>query len=157
LLGFLFFYSIDVAANTPNSNQPLIDPEHNAWIELSNNVAYKPNPPSEYIPPPPVRPRTGNYCSCVNYVKALTGFSQSIGYARNWPINSSTPFVGAVVVTSEGPYGHVAVITAITEDGFLILDEANYSPCRHTTGRHLSVDSPLILGYWVKIINPTPQ
>jgi hypothetical protein len=152
-LGYLFFHSVDVAATTTNNFPPLVGPDDNAWIDSQNNVAYKPNPPPEESAPPKPRPlvHASVYCSCVNYVKALTGFSTTIGLARNWPINSSTPEIGGVVITTESrpgtSTGHVAYIRDV-QDGFLILNEANYVSCRQTTGRKLAIDSPLIIGYW---------
>lgn len=92
----------------------------------------------------------GQYSSCVAYVKAVTGFSQVIGYAKNWPINSTTPQVGSVVVTTESRpgtnTGHVAIITKI-EDGLLYLKEANYIPNQLST-RTLNINSPVIKGYY---------
>lgn len=92
-----------------------------------------------------------SYCSCVLHAKALTGFSISIGLAKRWPRNSEIPSIGAVVITKESPSGtntgHVAQIIDI-QDGYLILDEANYQRCQRTVGRKLPINSPLILGYW---------
>jgi hypothetical protein len=87
------------------------------------------------------------YCSCVLYGKQLTGYSNPVGYARNWPKNSTEPTIGGVVITSESNVGHVAVITGI-QGGKLILREANFIPCKETIGRELDINSPLILGFW---------
>lgn len=89
-----------------------------------------------------------NLCSCVDYVQAVTGIRIGvIGFARNWPINSREPRIGSVVITSESAAGHVARIIGIEGDD-LILDEANYSRCRKTTGRRLNKRSGLIRGYF---------
>lgn len=91
---------------------------------------------------------SSGFCSCVIYAKALTGYSQSVGYARNWPKNSLVPTVGGVVITNESRVGHVGVITAIDGDNITII-EANYSICRKTI-RILNTSNPVILGYWNK-------
>jgi len=88
-------------------------------------------------------------CSCVLFAKRLTGFTQSVGYAKNWPRNTETPQVGGVVITSESSgynTGHVAVISAIEGDT-LTLQEANFERCKHTS-RKIKVDDKIILGYW---------
>jgi len=95
--------------------------------------------------------RTGtvqnNYCSCVLHVKVLTGFAEKVGQAKNWPSNTSEAHIGGVVITRESSAGHVAKIIDI-QDGYLILDEANWIKCSRTVGRRLRIDSKLILGYW---------
>ncbi len=53
----------------------------------------------------------------------------------------------------EGYYGHVAVIREIRGTD-LVLEEANYSRCRKTTGRVLPISSPLIKGYWYEEVTP---
>lgn len=87
-----------------------------------------------------------NYCSCVLYAKSQTGFTQSVGNARNWPKNSKTPMVGGVVVTNESRAGHVAIITKI-EDSLLFIQEANYSRCK-LSSRTINVRDPRIIGFW---------
>ncbi len=136
-----------VAAHSLNNFPPPTQLDQSAWVDTQINVAYKPNPPAEYIPPPP-RPPRSTYCSCVNYVKALTGFRTSIGMAKYWPRNSVAATVGAVVITNESRYGHVAFIAGI-EGNELILSEANYSRCRKTNGRRLNISAPSIIGYWI--------
>lgn len=89
-----------------------------------------------------------NYCSCVDYVRAVTGIDVGvIGYARNWPINSQEPRVGGVVITAESSAGHVAKIIGIEGDD-LILDEANYSRCRRTSGRRLNRHNRVVRGFY---------
>lgn len=104
--------------------------------------------------PTPKKPEYRSYsktvkCSCVLYARLITGLNESVGLAKNWPINSKYPTIGGVVVTSEGKVGHVAVIKDI-KDGKLILDESNWVSCTITSGRELPIDSPLIRGYWDK-------
>lgn len=93
-------------------------------------------------------------CSCVLAVKRLTGFTQSVGYAKNWPRNTDTPQVGGVVITNEsssGTYktGHVAYISVIQDD-VITLDEWNYVRCKHTT-RTIKVGDKRIIGFWKPI------
>lgn len=51
-----------------------------------------------------------------------------------------------VVVTREGPFGHVAVILGI-EDSKLSIIEANYAPCKVST-RSLSLEDSRIRGFY---------
>lgn len=93
----------------------------------------------------------GIYCSCVLTAKYLTGKSPgSVGYARNWPINSQVPKVGAVMVSKESSYGtytgHVAVVTAVTNTT-ITLKEGNFSRCQLTT-RTIPRNYWAIRGYW---------
>lgn len=85
-------------------------------------------------------------CSCVSYAKAKTGFSQVVGYAKNWPINSAYPTKGGVVVTAEGFYGHVAYITEVYEDSFKVT-EANFTKCSVTT-RTIQLTNSNIIGFY---------
>lgn len=85
-------------------------------------------------------------CQCVGYAKALTGFTQSIGRASNWPRNSTEPVVGGVVVTNESASGHVGIILRVWEDT-IVITEKNYIPCKVGT-RELRKDDPRIKGYW---------
>lgn len=97
-----------------------------------------------------VKVETGNYCSCVSHVRAITGTNTGIiGVARNHPINSQTPEVGAIVVLAEGSIGHVAVVTSVNEES-ITLDEANYAHCQRTTGRTLKRTSSRIRGFYTK-------
>lgn len=87
------------------------------------------------------------YCSCVTYQKAYYGLTQSIGFARNWPLNAKIGAVGGLIVLNIGKYGHVARIVAIGLNGYVV-DEANYVRCSHTTGRVISFDDVTIKGFW---------
>jgi len=90
---------------------------------------------------------SGGFCSCVLFAKSLTGYSKLVGNARNWTKNSKVPVVGGVVITNESRAGHVAVITAIRDGEFDVV-EANYSRCRKGV-RTIKLTNPAILGYWV--------
>ena len=90
-------------------------------------------------------------CSCVAFVKRLTGFNEPVGYAKNWPVNSKVPVVGGVVITNESSFGgvrtgHVAYISAIDGDTLTLL-EANYVRCKQST-RKLNINDKRILGFW---------
>lgn len=87
-------------------------------------------------------------CSCVNFVRAHSRARVgSVGYARNWPVNSRTPKVGGVVVTRESRAGHVALITHVG-NGYIVVKEANYRPCAITSGRKIPINSSLIKGFY---------
>lgn len=148
-IGLLFAYS---ALAQPN-NREITTFYKSEFLpyEAIYNIYYPDT--GDFVQQNEVKPQTFqqtslNLCSCVLYLEQKYGFNiGSIGQAKNWPINSQTPEVGEVVITSESNLGHVAKIMDIRE-GNLILDESNYSKCQHTTGRKLPIDSPLIKGYW---------
>lgn len=88
-----------------------------------------------------------NPCSCVTYARWKSGINVgSIGFARNHPINSHIPQVGAIMVTSESAAGHVAVVTAVNNTT-LTVSEANYVRCK-VSSRTLAKDSAFIRGYY---------
>lgn len=91
---------------------------------------------------------SGLACSCYLWAVHKTGRTDLLGYrlAKNIPVNSDTPTIGGLVVTYEGWAGHIAIIQDIQGDE-LILDEANYSRCRVTSGRKLNINNSLIKGY----------
>ena len=60
--------------------------------------------------------------------------------------DTSEAQVGDAVLTREGKYGHVAVITGFDEEGNAILDEANYKSGQVTQGRALSLDDSTVIG-----------
>lgn len=92
---------------------------------------------------------------CVTYARYLTGMQIS-GIAYQIPTNSNEPAIGGIVKTNEGSVGHLAVIIDIDHSSReLILEEANLENNLEiggaiTSGRKISMDSPLIEGY----INP---
>lgn len=80
------------------------------------------------------------------YAKYILGrLNEQWGNASRIPATATSPYIGGLVLTYEGP-GHVAVIIDIVGDT-LILAEGNYQRCRITIGRTLRADSPLIRGY----------
>lgn len=152
-IGLLFaFY----AYASPNITHPTTFKENEFHLYeqgyLQNGVIYRLNVPDT---PKPVYAKTvkttgkvtGGFCSCVTFARQITGFTGKVGAAKNWPVNSYEANVGSVVKTNESNYGHVAIITGITETE-IILNEANYVTCKHTIGRKLPINSPLIVGFW---------
>lgn len=89
-----------------------------------------------------------NYCSCVLYAKSVTGYTGVVGNARNWPITSQTPSVGAVIVTYESWAGHVGIVAGFDDQYVYLESEANYSRCQLTRGRAIPINSRVIKGYW---------
>lgn len=89
-----------------------------------------------------------NPCSCVSYARYRSGINVgSIGVARNHPVNSQTPSIGAIVITYESKAGHLSYIIDI-DANYIYVDEANYSRCRVTYRRAIPINSPLIKGYY---------
>jgi len=90
----------------------------------------------------------GVMCSCISFLRASgINVPRTLnGRANTLPVTHSIPSVGDIVVTYESAWGHAAHVDAIV-DNFLILSEANYTPCKSTKGRKLHVDSPVIKGY----------
>jgi surface antigen len=90
-------------------------------------------------------------CSCVSYMRWRTGINVgSIGNARNHPVNSQTPKVGAIIVTYESARGHVGVVGSWDENYVYLESEANYSRCSLTKGRAIPIHSKVIKGYYVQ-------
>ncbi len=106
---------------------------YNSWLKDKSPVALR-------------QTSTSAQCSCVLWARAQTGFDQSVGYARNWPVTSKMPRVGAIVVTSESWAGHVAIVASMDADNIYV-NEANYDRCRVTYGRAILINSKLIKGY----------
>ena len=114
---------------------------------VAGQIAYDNWLKSVYIRQP-VHEDGFNVCSCVSYARWRSGIDVgSIGVARNHPVNSKTPSVGAIVVTYESGAGHLAYVVNF-DDQFIYLDEANYSKCSVTHNRALSINSRLIKGYF---------
>lgn len=84
------------------------------------------------------------FCSCVTYIRQFRDFPP-IGAARNMPILTQTPYIGAIMVTNESSAGHVALVVGIT-DTTVTIREANYIPCAKST-RTLNINDLRIKGY----------
>jgi hypothetical protein len=87
-------------------------------------------------------------CSCVSYARFITGINVGpIGVARNHPVNSSVPIIGAIMITYESRAGHASVVISF-DDKFVYVNEANYSSCKVTYNRAIPIDSEVIKGYY---------
>jgi len=85
--------------------------------------------------------------SCISYAKSKLGrFNEVWGYPNIMIPNAPIPWPGYLVLTNEGEYGHVAVITKI-KDSMLYLTEANYLPGQVST-RSLDINDPRIRGFF---------
>ena len=84
--------------------------------------------------------------SCISFAKWYLGRSGEVwGNAGQIKPSVENPYVGGLVLTREGKFGHVAVITKIEDDTLSVI-EANWIPNQIST-RSLSSDSPVIRGY----------
>ena len=82
-------------------------------------------------------------CNCIAWAKWYLGRQdESWGYPKDIRVKSE----GDVVVTREGEFGHVAVVTKVGSSS-LELVEANYKPCAIST-RSLGIDDKRIRGYY---------
>lgn len=94
------------------------------------------------------------YGYCTYYVATRRAMPTSMGNAKNW-LNSarsrgmatgSTPAVGAVVVTSESWYGHVAYVESVNGGSFTVA-EMNYAGWGVISHRTISTGSGFIKGF----------
>lgn len=71
------------------------------------------------------------------------------GIARDIKPNATEPQIGGVVITSEGIFGHVALIIDMTED-YLIVAESNLNENDEIirVGRRIYKDREYIVGYF---------
>ena len=85
---------------------------------------------------------------CVSFVKYKTGYSKSVGNARDWPRAAiQEPAQGGVIILlyPSDKRGHVAYIAEVKENS-LIIEDTNYSPGRYTK-REIPLNYPFIIGY----------
>lgn len=105
------------------------------------------------IPEPKTQVKSFNpNCSCVTGLNAHfgTNFKTLDNFARSIPINSKIPADIGYVITYEsrpgGQTGHIAHYYLLGNE--IVIDwEANYERCKVSSGRRLTVGSPLIKGY----------
>ena len=108
---------------------------------------------ASYYVPTPVRPEIDLYgpftlsvrCSCVLYAQTVLGFPGPWGYPDKMATTSADPYVGGLMLTTEGKLGHVAVITSVSAET-LTVTEANYKSCSVTT-RSVPKNAPFIRGF----------
>lgn len=86
--------------------------------------------------------------SCVLGVRYLTGVGrdQVSGAAKTTKTNSTTPSVGAIIVTNESWWGHVGVVLKIEGDRVYIW-ETNYRWNGKASTRWISTKDKKIKGY----------
>lgn len=92
---------------------------------------------------------------CTFYVKSKRpDIPNRMGNAHAWFNNAKIKGfntgkearVGAVLVTREGPYGHVAIVEGF-KDGKLLISEMNFKGLGVVSQRTLDLNSNLIIGY----------
>lgn len=125
-----------------------------SYVMASNSVVIKVSIPatkdSIYVTEVPAinyKPVGNGFC--VVFVRTYGyGFESYSGDAITWKryINSETPKVGSVVVLQEGPLGHLAIITAVYENSFSVVEQ-NFSGRYTVNRRTLSNDYNKILGF----------
>jgi len=98
--------------------------------------------PSE---PEPTQVSQAELCSCVKLARRHIPALPPIRTPGDITPNT-TPFVGAAVLLKYGAVHHIAVITAINENSFSII-ESNYKRCQ-ITEREIRYDDPRIRGFW---------
>lgn len=99
-------------------------------------------PPQEPItapPPPPIVAEEHvkvvdedkhTLCNCYAYAEKYTGIN--LPPMAQIAVNTDTPIAGSIAVMFYGRVKHVAVVTAVRDDGVTIT-EANYNHCEKTT------------------------
>jgi hypothetical protein len=84
-------------------------------------------------------------CNCVLFAKDYLGITETLGVAKYIKPTSDVPSIGSIVITNEGPLGHVGVVLDIFDDEIWIV-EANYEKC-NITYRSLNTNDKVIKGY----------
>lgn len=95
------------------------------------------------------------YGWCTYYVASRRSVPSSWGNAGQWLSGAqssgystgSSPSSGAIVVTGESWYGHVAVVESVNSDGSINVSEMNYSGWGVVSSRTIGAGSPVIKGY----------
>lgn len=105
----------------------------------------KESPPKKTVIPKQEK-KSFNPCNCWSYVKSKKpGMKTGYGKARNYPVNSQVPQIGAIIITYESSSGHMGIVARVDENN-VIIDDYNYKRCSHTI-RSLPLNSKLIKGY----------
>jgi len=94
------------------------------------------------------------YGYCTYYVATKRAVPSSMGNAKNWLGSArangmgtgSSPAVGAIVVTNESWWGHVAYVEDVS-DGYITVSEMNYNGWGVVNRRTLPASSGVIRGY----------
>ena len=94
------------------------------------------------------------YGYCTYYVATKRSVPSSMGNAKNW-LNSArsngmatgaSPEVGAIAVTGESWWGHVAFVEDVS-DGYITISEMNYNGWGVVNRRTLPANSGVVRGY----------
>jgi hypothetical protein len=122
------------------------------YIVAPHKFKPKPKPPVRVVKIAPARygteaPLGFNPCNCWSYVVFKRGGNMPLGYgaAKNYPVSSKTPQIGAIIITYESNSGHMGIVVGI-EENYVIIDDYNYKKCGHTI-RKLPINSSLTKGY----------
>lgn len=86
---------------------------------------------------------------CVEYIQYITGNYKNIkGIAGKIKPNTQEAYPGHAIITTEGRYGHIALVIDIIGDK-LILAESNYRGDEIVqTGRKMNINDERIIGYF---------
>ncbi len=120
-------------------------------LTVGGKVYYEPAPPG--IQDLPGSEHEFPWGQCTYYVAEVRHVTWG-GNARNWLANAAalgakegrTPIPGAIVVTDESRYGHVAVVDSVSKDSFTVT-EMNYKGLGITDTRTIGIASPVIRGF----------
>lgn len=93
-----------------------------------------------------LKERSPNATNCVRYLESI-GIDVPNGYglAKNIPVSTKTPHVGAIMVSYESGAGHVSVVREIRNDT-LVIEDGNYFS-GYRTIRIINRNSSLIKGF----------
>ena len=90
-------------------------------------------------------------CSCVPFARKTSGINfPVVAEAKNLEPNADEPSPGGVVIFKDvfpyGTYGHLAVVTEVSDDSFKIV-EKNLKPCEVST-RTIKREDSAIKGFY---------
>jgi len=124
---------------------PLYEPQYvEVPVAHQEEVTDDKDVPTEAPEQKEVEVPEGTYCSCVLYLQSLG--KDVRGDAYNATTTHSEPSVGDIAVMRyPGQLGHVALVTAVTADGFWVT-ESNYKKCQKTE-RFIPNDYPRLVGF----------
>lgn len=93
-----------------------------------------------------LKERSPNATNCVKYLESI-GIDVPNGYglAKNIPVSTKTPHVGAIMVSFESTAGHVSVVREVRADT-LVIEDGNYFS-GYRTIRIINRNSSLIKGF----------
>jgi len=94
------------------------------------------------------------YGHCTSYVAKKRGGLPWSGNASKWLYNApkynyevvDEPMVGAILVTNESGYGHVAYVESVGDNNFVV-SEMNYSGFNQISFRTIAKNSKFIKGF----------